>query len=329
MDTKNDIDIRIVDFLTGSTDAETIRALEEWVRSSRENRDYFFFQCECWIAAIDADSAARYDAEKAFEQFKLRTGIHGRSRRLSPWVPWVAAAAITVIASVFAFHTGKKAVQDRFADIVVEVPLGGKTHMTLPDGTVAWLNAGSRLTYSQGFGVSNRSLSLSGEGYFEVTKNKDLPFYIASEDLAIRVTGTQFNFRDYPEDPEAVVSLVEGRVILHNRIADAGEVALRPGDKAYLDKSLHQLRLERARTRDSAAWTRDILLFDEETLANIVAILERTYDVNIEIMDERLASYRFYGSFYAREMSVEDILSALQSTCKIRFRTEGQTIILY
>ena len=93
MDTKNDIDIRIVDFLTGSTDAETIRALEEWVRSSRENRDYFFFQCECWIAAIDADSAARYDAEKAFEQFKLRTGIHGRSRRLSPWVPWVAAAA--------------------------------------------------------------------------------------------------------------------------------------------------------------------------------------------------------------------------------------------
>ena len=111
MDTKNDIDIRIVDFLTGSTDAETIRALEEWVRSSRENRDYFFSQCECWIAAIDADSAARYDAEKAFEQFKLRTGIHGRSRRLSPWVPWVAAAAITVIASVFAFLTGKKAVQ--------------------------------------------------------------------------------------------------------------------------------------------------------------------------------------------------------------------------
>ena len=162
-----------------------------------------------------------------------------------------------------------------------------------------------------------------------MTKNKDLPFYIASEDLAIRVTGTQFNFRDYPEDPEAVVSLVEGRVILHNRIADAGEVALRPGDKAYLDKFLHQLRLERARTRDSAAWTRDILLFDEETLANIVAILERTYDVNIEIMDERLASYRFYGSFYAREMSVGDILSALQSTCKIRFRTEGQTIILY
>lgn len=329
MDTINDIDIRIVDFLTGSKDAETIRALEDWVRSSRANKDYFITQCECWIAAIDADSVARYDAEKAFEQFKLRTGIRSRKRRLSPWIPWVAAAAIALFASVFAFRTGEKAVQGRFADITVEAPAGGKTRMTLPDGTVAWLNAGSRLTYSQGFGVSDRSVSLSGEGYFEVTKNDNLPFYVASEDLAIRVTGTQFNFRDYPEDPEAVVALIEGRVALQNRIADEGEVALRPGDKAYLDKNRHQLRLERARTRDSAAWTRDILLFDEEPLANIVAVLERTYDVNIEITDERLASYRFYGSFHAREMSVGDILSALQSTRKISYRIEGQTIFLY
>lgn len=329
MDAINDIDLRIVDFLTGSKDADTIRALEDWVRRSQANRDYFITQCECWISAIDADSAARYDAQTAFEQFKLRTGIGSRSHRHRLWISWAAAAAIALLAFVFAYHTGKTTVQDRFSDITVEAPPGGKTRMILPDGTVAWLNAGSRLTYSQGFGVSDRSVNLCGEGYFDVTKNDKLPFYIASDNIAVRVTGTQFNFRDYPEDPEAVVALIEGRIALRNRIADEDEVALRPGDKVYLDKARHQLRHERARTRDSAAWTRDILLFDEEPLSNIVAVLERTYDVNIEITDQRLASYRFYGSFHAREMSVGDILSALQSTRKIRYKIEGQTIFLY
>lgn len=329
MDTINDIDIRIVDFLTGNMDAENLRALEVWVRSSRTNRDYFITQCECWISAIDVDSAARYDAEKAFEQFKLRTGIRKRAQRRLSWLPWAAAAVIALFVSVFAFRSGEKSVHDRFADITVEAPLGGKTRLTLPDGSVAWLNAGSRLTYSQGFGVSNRYVSLSGEGYFEVAKNKEIPFKVVSDDISVRVTGTQFNFRDYPEDQEAAVSLIEGSVVLQNRISDEGEITLRPGDKACLDKTLHKLKLERIRTRDSAAWTRDILLFDEESLANIVSVLERTYDVNIEISDQKLASYRFYGSFHSREMTVEDILSALQSTRKIRFRKEGQTIFLY
>ena len=79
--------------------------------------------------------------------------------------------------------------KDTFADISVEAPLGSKTKLYLPDGTLVWLNAGSRMTYSQGFGVDNRKVELEGEGYFEVKRNEKVPFFVKTKDLQLQVLG--------------------------------------------------------------------------------------------------------------------------------------------
>ena len=127
---------------------------------------------------------------------------------------WRYAAIIAVILAVgcFSYWQGGVNVKDTFADISVEAPLGSRTKLYLPDGTLVWLNAGSRMTYSQGFGVDNRKVELEGEGYFEVQRNEKLPFFVKTKDLQLQVLGTKFNFRDYPEDHEVVVSLLEGKV---------------------------------------------------------------------------------------------------------------------
>ena len=131
---------------------------------------------------------------------------------------WRYAAIIAVILAVgcFSYWQGGVNVKDTFADISVEAPLGSRTKLYLPDGTLVWLNAGSRMTYSQGFGVDNRMIELEGEGYFEVRRNEKLPFFVKTKDLQLQVLGTKFNFRDYPEDHEVVVSLLEGKVELNN-----------------------------------------------------------------------------------------------------------------
>ena len=77
----------------------------------------------------------------------------------------------------------------------------------LPDGTAVWLNAGSQLSYSQGFGITDRNVRINGEGYFEVGKGSDMPMSVCSSNMCVRDIGTKFNFRDYPEEPTAEVTL--------------------------------------------------------------------------------------------------------------------------
>ena len=86
---------------------------------------------------------------------------------------------------------GRSECKDTFADISVEAPLGSRTKLYLPDGTLVWLNAGSRMTYSQGFGVDNRKVELEGEGYFEVQRNEKLPFFVKTKDLQFAGIGNK------------------------------------------------------------------------------------------------------------------------------------------
>lgn len=108
----------------------------------------------------------------------------------------MASVLLLLIVSTISYWWGEHRLQRRFADIVVEAPLVGKTRLILPDSTLVWLNAGSKISYSQGFGVKDRHLQLNGEGYFEVRKDVKLPFDVKTRKLNVTVLGTKFNFRN-------------------------------------------------------------------------------------------------------------------------------------
>ena len=92
-----------------------------------------------------------------------------------------------------------------------------------------WLNAHSKITYFQSFGIENRHISLSGEGFFEVKENKELPFIVESKHLKVRDLGTEFNFKDYPDDERSVVPLTEGKIALSNLMQQSSDRILIPG----------------------------------------------------------------------------------------------------
>lgn len=87
----------------------------------------------------------------------------------------MAAAILIILLPLAGYWGGMETVKSGFSDIVVEAPMGARTKLYLPDGTLVWLNAGSKITYSQGFSVDNRDLTLEGEGYFEVKRNEEVP----------------------------------------------------------------------------------------------------------------------------------------------------------
>ena len=244
---------------------------------------------------------------------------------------WRYAAVVAVIIAVgyLSYWRGEVNVKDTFADISVEAPLGSKTKLYLPDGTLVWLNAGSRMTYSQGFGVDNRKVELEGEGYFEVTRNEKIPFYVKTKDLQLRVLGTKFNFRDYPEDHEVVVSLLEGKVELNNMLKSGKEALLAPDERAILNKSNGLMTVESVAASNASQWTDGYLFFDEELLPDIAKELERSYNVKIHIANDSLNNFRFYGNFVRREQNIQEVLDALASTEKIQYKIEERNITIY
>lgn len=332
---KEHIDNLIITYLTNGLDKDAQNELKEWIAASADNEKYFMQQQEIWFSAVSSKEEAIYNKDKAFRQFKKRIANQNmtsktvrKQLRMSVFWRYAAVVAILCMVSYFSYRRGEVSIKEAFSDIVVEAPLGSRTKLNLPDGTSVWLNAGSRIVYSQGFGVEDRNVKLTGEGYFEVKRNEKIPFFVQTNSLQVKVLGTKFNFRDYPDDMEAIVSLSEGKVSLNNLLKNENEAFLQPNERVVLDKKNGYMHVE-AVTINASEWTNGYLFFDEELLPDIIKELERSYNVKIHIANDSLKTFRFYGNFVYREQSIKEVLDVLSATQKVHYTIEERNITLY
>ena len=321
----------IVGYLTNSLTPEEMQSLQNWLNVSEENREYFSDMQEVWIAASDEADEQHFDKERAYQLFLehteslVRPSLKRKAFTISPWIYVAAMVVIVFFCGTIAFQSGKRVLQNQLTQITVEAPYGSKTKLYLPDGTLVWLNAGSKMSYAQDFGINERALNLSGEAYFEVTRNEEIPFKVHTEELDVKVLGTKFNFRNYKDDLEAKVCLLEGKVALNTR---QKETILHPDQQALLDKKTGKLFVSGTKAAYSAEWTNDRLYFDEVLLSDIIKELERSYDVKITVADDTLNTIRFYGNFRKREQSIQEIMNVLSSTDKMTYTMNGKNIVI-
>lgn len=184
------------------------------------------------------------------------------------------------------------------------------------------------MVYSQGYGVSNRRVSLEGEALFSVHKNKDLPFVVWSKDFEVCVTGTKFNFQNYFNDDEATVVLLQGSVAINDPVDHHQLATLTPAHRYIFDKKTGVGRISTVDTTRVARWTRGQLFFDEKILGDIAKDLERSHHVNVVIANDSLRARRFYGSFALTD-NAADIVRTLALTGGIRYRVKGNNIMIY
>ena len=322
----------IIGYLTNSLTPEEMQSLQKWLNVTEENRKYFSDMQEVWMAASDETNDMDFDKEKAYRLFLKQTEVAAQQCtkqckvfRIRPWMYAAAMVILVFLCVTIAFQTGKSVIQNQLTQITIEAPYGSKTKLYLPDGTLVWLNAGSKMSYAQNFGINERTLSLTGEAYFEVIKNKKVPFKVHTNELDIKVLGTKFNFRNYEDDLEAKVCLLEGKVALNTK---QKETILHPDQQALLDKKTGKLLISKTKAAYSAEWTNDRLYFDEALLPDIAKELERSYNIKITIADAALNSVRFYGNFRRREQSIREIMDVLSSTDKMTYIIEGKNIVI-
>ena len=243
-----------------------------------------------------------------------------------------AAVAALLVLIPISYKAGMDAGEDRIASIEwveVNVPSGQKQTVTLSDGTVLHLNSGSRLTYPAEFSGNSRTIFMDGEAYLDVAKDPDHPFIIKSQNVDVTVLGTSFNFRNFAQERMAELLLMEGSVEACVSIPDdTRTVRLRPGDKMRYNRLDGKMDIERFAPASYKAFYRDNSLhfFDME-MADIAKELSRRFNCDIVVVDEELASRRYFSIFTNNE-TLDQILSVMSSDGKMRVRRSGKTIYL-
>jgi transmembrane sensor len=202
----------------------------------------------------------------------------------------------------------------------LSVPRGGQYTLTLSDGTKVWLNALSSLKFPEQFGDAERVVELTGEAFFNVTKDKLHPFIVKmANDQQVKVFGTQFNVYTYGDEDTKKVTLIEGSVQVSSK---SNHLLLIPGQQASMHND--QLLLEKqADTEAALGWKNGEFIFREADIYNIMRQVERWYNVNIIY---RTATSEHFNFRISRNEPLSKILHLLELTGKIHFKIENQTV---
>lgn len=203
------------------------------------------------------------------------------------------------------------------------IPRGGRYQLTLADGTEVTLNSASSIRFPAAFGGSSRTVSITGEAYFEVAANKNKPFIVEASGAKIKVLGTHFNIMAYPDEPAMKTTLVEGAVMVER---NAQRVIISPGNQAILLAGNEGISVAPANVEEVLAWTRDEFLFKSQNIKVIMRQISRWYDADI-IYDDDVADIRFSGGM-SRHESILHLLELLQEDGRLKVVASGNKIII-
>ena len=314
-------------FLLKQASAEEIQVLIQWLKSEGSFQDW---ADEEWnAAASEMDTKLQ---RQLFGQIKEkisqidRTCLpekENRPRKFYLWSARVASVILLLLMTGLSVHYYTMS-QMIMPDIIVSVEKGQKANVVLPDGSKVWVNSDSRLSYGSRFNQKERVLSLEGEAYFEVTPDKDRPFIVETDELAVRALGTSFNVKSYEEEKDVSTVLMTGKVEV---TSDYDRLVLNPNERIVFNKQTgHMEKSTVENTGDYINWKYNALTFNGETFENIVHTLERYYNTRIVFESETLKKYRFTGT--PGNTSLESILQILSLTSPLSYEVRDSMIIL-
>lgn len=209
---------------------------------------------------------------------------------------------------------------------VIEVPIGGEYDLKLSDGTVVYLNSGTRLSYPSFFDGDLRKVELTGEAYFEVSKERK-PFVVHTNDLDVVVLGTSFNIRSYDQDSQVNTTLVSGKVRVMTP-HDSGTYELFPNHNLNYNKNTGIIKNEKVDTDLYTSWIRGEFIFSNQSLGEILITLSRWYNFTVEYKNPSLKELKFTGSVDKRR-PMSYFLNQISTVTNLKFMEDGKRIIFY
>lgn len=240
------------------------------------------------------------DTDKAYAALQSR--ISNKSKLNLLWSGFSRIAAILILPLLIytvwsRLDNGQPADQLSYQEI--SSPPGIRSKVILPDGSRVWLNAESTVRYSIPFVRKTREVELVGEAFLDVAKNPGSPLEVKFNQLTLRVLGTQFNVKAFPDDQQVEVVLKEGSIQLENdREGSAKEQFLLKPDQCWVfDKASRSAFLKEVDAEEYIAWHRNRLILNKTPMEELAKQLERWYGIKVEVKDQELYKYKFTTVF--------------------------------
>ncbi len=297
--------------------------LASWLGASEENRQMAESVEKAWDLSKDYERKdVKIDLDADFTALESKMDVaepspvrkKARVHQMPPRRNWLSVAAVFVALVAVGFL-----LRNYFADSfeIQQLSLGpGQTELLeFGDGTKVWVNENTTILYPKVFARNERSINLSGEAYFEVTKNPAQPFVITTANGEVKVLGTSFNVRDYSGEGEMEVEVTSGKVQL-KALEKTEKIILNPNEKGILNKDEKVLRKETDQLGNSIAWHTDKLVFKESPLKTVVETLEKRYGVEIDLAYAAIEDCPFTATFESKSLAT--ILSTIESVFSMK-----------
>lgn len=322
-----------------------------WEKAPHANDDYNPSSLFNEIVTKVSISKEKRDEDGEYLEFKLNKQLD-QGRKIFRMVFKYAAVFIVAFALTALFFQTKERETfiSKYDENVNElsVPKGSKTSVMLSDGTEIWLNAESKLKYPAKFKNNKREVYIEGEGYFDVADDELHPFIVHTSDIKIKVLGTKFNIKSYPDEDRIETTLIAGSILIEEikqkPLIGNKALQLKPNDHAVFLKSTEKLSLidkitrkekavqsnasikEITNTQDLVSWKENKLVFKREKFSKVVRELERWYNVHINLEFDEMKDYTYTGSF--EDETIEQALEALRITTPFEYKINRNRIII-
>lgn len=315
------------------------KELTEYVRRNTTRKEFFRLFDEVWAseeeASMPRDLQDRMYA-RIMEQIGRDSNVpvtvkdDGASvsknimvRKIGKVMQIAAAACVAAAICILGTYLFIKQSEEP-ATFAVTAERGQRAGVTLPDGTLVWLNSGSSIRYASDYGDEVRYVSLDGEASFAVAKDPEHPFMVEARGVTTEALGTEFNISAYTSDDILTASLYEGSVRVN--YSDASTV-LKPHQQVSIDlRDMSATVTSDDTEMNEAPWRRDELTFDGQSLDEIAIMLSRVYNTEIQIDDPSLGKECFVGTI--RNTNIRNFIDILNLTTPIDYYFEGDTIHL-
>lgn len=308
--------------LSGEASCEDILVFSEWLSSSDAHKDSFLKIKKYWDAEV-AGVKLR-NPEAAYNMLLERIRKTERKRVVRQlWIKYAGAAAVAVIIGIAGYWMGGHQ---------ATVPLQYYSYITgnsissfeLPDGTEISLNKNSKLSYSSSYGEQVREVSLDGEGFFTVTKDKEKAFVVDLNGSKISVLGTVFNVKNYKKEDITTATLVEGSIRFET---PDQQIVLKPDQQLVFNKSNNKIDMTNVSTDLVTAWKSHLIKYRSVPFREFLDMLKERYEVEIILSNEALGDQKVTGSF-DESLTVDQILDLMKKNLVFRWKKQGESYVI-
>jgi transmembrane sensor len=332
-DPRSDIDKYLSNYLSGELSEGELAEIEQWLAADELNQEQLDSLKAIWETEIGYPDMVNSEEQRheLWDRLQGNDTINNKS-----WRGHFRFANYLKYAAVFIFLLGITYViwfnkEDQqpvsVAETLVERtnPLGQKSKIQLPDGSLVWLNAGSKLAYSSDYNEESRQVQLTGEAHFNVVKNPNLPFKVLTDELMITALGTSFNVEAFVSGQEEV-ALNTGKVKVEclNEHGSCPPSYLNPGQLASFNKSIGSIKLSTFEGLDPFGWKDGRIVFNHASFKEVLETLSRWYNVEFEV-DGSLNQEWNYSTTFDNEV-LENVLLSLKFSEKIDFQINGSVV---